>query len=39
MLLTGTPLHLAAEKGHLCVVEYLVKQVADVDPKNWDVEF
>jgi len=26
----GTPLHLAAQKGHLSVVEYLVNQKAEI---------
>jgi len=34
-----TPLHLAAEEGHLIVVEYLVNQKADINAKNKDVEF
>jgi len=34
-----TPLHLAAEKGHLSVVEYLVNQKADINAKNNCVEF
>jgi len=34
-----TPLHFAAEKGHLSVVEYLVDQQADINAKNQDVEF
>ena len=29
-----TPLHYAAEKGHLHVVEYLVNQKADINEKN-----
>jgi len=28
-----TPLHLAAENGHLSVVEYLVNQIADINEK------
>jgi len=34
-----TPLHYAAKNGHLCVVEYLVNQKADINAKNSDVEF
>jgi len=34
-----TPLHLAAENGHLSVVEYLFNQKADIDAKDSDVEF
>jgi len=34
-----TPLHYAAEKGHLSVVEYLVNQKADINAKNNGVEF
>jgi len=34
-----TPLHWAAEKGHLSVVEYLVNQKADINATNMDVEF
>ena len=29
-----TPLHFAADKGHLRVVEYLVNQKADINAKN-----
>jgi len=29
-----TPLHEAAANGHLCVVEYLVNQNADINAKN-----
>jgi len=39
MFSTGTPLHYAAENGHLSVVEYLVNQKADINAKNRDVEF
>jgi len=39
MLSCGTPLHLAANNGHLSVVEYLVNQKADINAKNSDVEF
>jgi len=31
-----TPLHLSAENGHLCVVEYLVNQKADIKAENID---
>jgi len=31
-----TPLHLAAENGHLSIVEYLVNQKVDVNAKNKD---
>jgi len=34
-----TPLHRAAQNGHLSVVEYLVNQKADIDTKNNSVEF
>jgi len=34
-----TPLHLAANSGHLCVVEYLVNQKADINAKNTSVQF
>jgi len=34
-----TPLHYAAEHGHLSVVEYLVNQKANINAKNDDVEF
>jgi len=34
-----TPLHYAAEKGHLSVVEYLVNQKADINAKSTSVEF
>jgi len=34
-----TPLHYAAEKGHLSVVEYLVNQKADINAKTTSVEF
>jgi len=34
-----TPLHYAAENGHLSVVEYLVKNKADINAKNANVEF
>ena len=34
-----TPLHFAAEKGHLSVVEYLVNQKADINAKDNSVEF
>jgi len=34
-----TPLHYAAEKGHLSVVEYLVNQKADINAKGYGVEF
>ena len=34
-----TPLHYAADKGHLSVVEYLVNQKADINAKNTRVEF
>jgi len=33
------PLHLAADNGHLRVVEYLVNQKADINAKNTSVEF
>jgi len=29
-----TPLHFAAQNGHLCVVEYLVNQKADINERN-----
>jgi len=31
-----SPLHLAANKGHLSIVEYLVNQKADINAKNQD---
>jgi len=34
-----TPLHLAAQYGHLSVVEYLVNQKADINAKDTNVEF
>jgi len=34
-----TPLHYAAQNGHLSVVEYLVNQKADINAKNNNVEF
>jgi len=34
-----TPLHWAAQYGHLSVVEYLVNQKADINAKNNGVEF
>jgi len=34
-----TPLHLAAQYGHLSVVEYLVNQKADINAKKNYVEF
>jgi len=34
-----TPLHLAAENGHLSIVEYLVNQKADINTTNKDFEF
>jgi len=34
-----TPLHYAAQKGHLSVVEYLVNQKADIHAKCTIVEF
>jgi len=34
-----TPLHYAAQYGHLSVVEYLVNQKADINAKNTSVEF
>jgi len=34
-----TPLHLAANNGHLSVVEYLVQQKADINAKSKDVEY
>jgi len=35
----STTLHLAALKGHLCVVEYLLHQGADINEKAKGVEF
>ena len=32
-------IHVAAEQGHLRVVEYLVNQKADINSKTTDVEF
>jgi len=34
-----TPLHWAAIYGHLSVVEYLVNQKADINAKDYNVEF
>jgi len=34
-----TPLHCAALKGHLSIVEYLVNQKADINAKTNCVEF
>ena len=34
-----TPLHWAAQNGHLSVIEYLVNQKADINAKNNYVEF
>jgi len=34
-----TPLHYAAEKGHLSVVDYLLNQKADINAKNTFVYF
>jgi len=34
-----TPLHVAAQNGHLSVVEYLVNQKADINAKGHRVEF
>jgi len=34
-----TPLHYAAENGHLSVVEYLVNQKADINAKGWGFDF
>ena len=34
--MNSTPLHFAAGKGHLRVIEYLVNQKADINAKNKD---
>jgi len=34
-----TPLHYTAHMGHLSVVEYLVNQKADINAKDYNVEF
>ena len=34
-----TPLHFAAQNGHLSVVESLVNQKADINAKSTSVEF
>jgi len=34
-----TPLHYAAQNGHLSVVEFLVNQKADINAKDTNVEF
>jgi len=34
-----TPLHIAAQRGHLSVVEYLVNHKADINAKNKNVDF
>jgi len=39
LIFDWTPLHYAAQKGHLSVVEYLVNQKVDINAKNSDVEF
>ena len=39
MFSTGTPLHYAAQNGHLSVVEYLVNQKAEINVKDTCVEF
>ena len=39
LIFDRTPLHIAAENGHLSVVEYLVNQKADINAKSNDVEF
>ena len=36
MIFNWTPLHYAAENGHLSVVEYLVNQKADINAKEKD---
>jgi len=33
-MFSSTPLHLAAQKGHLSIVEYLVNQKADINAKD-----
>jgi len=34
-----TPLHYAANGGHLSVVEYLINQKADINAKDNSIEF
>jgi len=38
-MFSETPLHRAAANGHLSVVEYLVNQKADINAKEYRVEF
>jgi len=33
-MIRSTPLHFSSCYGHLCVVEYLVNQKADINTKN-----
>ena len=35
----NTPLHWASANGHLSVVQYLVNQNADINAKNYRIEF
>jgi len=39
MVFNRTPLHQAAVCGHLSVVEYLINQKAEIDSKDYQVEF
>jgi len=39
LLSSGTPLHFAAQNGHLSVVEYLVNQKANINAITTSVEF
>jgi len=38
-MLMNSPLHYAANKGHLSIVEYLVNQKADINAKTKNAEF
>ena len=38
-MFSQTPIQIATQKGHLSVVEYLVKQVVDINAKTKDVVF
>ena len=38
MIFQSSPLHWSAENGHLSVVEYLIKNGADINDKDNDVD-